>query len=525
MAKQDLTQQTLSGLIWKFAERIGAQLVSTIVSIILARVLLPEDYGVVAVVTIIITLCNVFVTSGFGSALVQKKDADDVDFSSVLYMSLIISVVIYAVIFFCAPFIAKAYDNSLLTTVIRVMGIRIPIAAINSVQQAYVARKMQFKKFFVATIFGTVFSGALGIYMAYTGYGVWALVAQYLTNVTISTIVLGFVIKWKPLLVFSFERIGSLLSYGWKLLASGLIDTGYNELRGLIIGIKYSPLDLGVYEQGKRYPSLLAVNINESINSVLLSSMSKVQDDKEKVKQATRKSIRLSAYILMPCMIGLACVAENFVRVILTDKWIPVIPYLQIMCISYMFHPIHTANLTAIKAVGRSDIFLTLEIIKKVIGLVLLGVSMWYGVFWIAMSQILATLISSIVNSFPNKKLLNYSYFEQFKDLLSPLLLSLFMGLVVYFMGYIPMSRTLLLIVQVLTGIILYIVGSIVVKDPSFSYIWGFLKKLFKKNKGQPKKELELKEETKTSADTNTQIETENQSETDTKNDAKKETD
>lgn len=272
-------------------ERISSQLVSTVVSIILARILMPEDYGIIALVTIFITICDVFISSGFGNALIQKANADEVDFSSVFYASLAISAVLYLVLFFTAPLLAGFYENDIIILIIRVMGIRLPIAAVYSVQQAYVSRNMQFRKFFVATLVGTIASGGVGIGMAYGGCGVWALVGQNMTNVFVNMIVLFVVVRWTPKLVFSFRKIKSLLSYGWKLLVSGLIDTGYNELRGLIIGKMYTTSDLAYYDQGKKYPSLVANNINSSMNSVLLSAMSKRQDDREKVKQATRKSI------------------------------------------------------------------------------------------------------------------------------------------------------------------------------------------------------------------------------------------
>jgi O-antigen/teichoic acid export membrane protein len=480
---KNLTSQTLSGVIWKFAERISAQLVTTIVSIILARILMPEDYGIVAIVNIVITICNVFVSYGFGTALIQKKDADDIDFSSVFYANIALSAVLYIIVFFTAPLIAQFYENDLLTPVLRVMGIRLPIAAINSVQQAYVSRKMQFRKFFIATLFGTIISGVVGIFMAYKGYGVWALVAQYLTNVCIDTIVLWFVVRWRPKLAMSWKKLKGLLSFGWKMLLSGLLNTGYQELRSLIIGKKYSSTDLAYYDQGKKYPAVIANNIDSSLTSVLLSSMSKVQDDKEKLKRATRNSIKLSSYLIMPCMVGFACLAEQFVEVVLTDKWLPAVPYIIIMCIVYMFYPIHTANLTAIQAAGRSDLFLILEIIKKVVGLASILISMWFGVFWIAMSSIITTIISSFINAFPNKKLLNYSYWEQIKDLLPNMIISAIMGCAVYFMGYIPINTIALLCLQVLTGIVIYIILSVITKNYGFYFIWGYIKNFFHKKK------------------------------------------
>lgn len=462
-------------------ERISSQLVSTVVSIILARILMPEDYGIIALVTIFITICDVFISSGFGNALIQKANADEVDFSSVFYASLAISAVLYLVLFFTAPLLAGFYENDIIILIIRVMGIRLPIAAVYSVQQAYVSRNMQFRKFFVATLVGTIASGGVGIGMAYGGCGVWALVGQNMTNVFVNMIVLFIVVRWTPKLVFSFRKIKSLLSYGWKLLVSGLIDTGYNELRGLIIGKMYTTSDLAYYDQGKKYPSLVANNINSSMNSVLLSAMSKRQDDREKVKQATRKSIRLSAYLLMPCMIGLACIAEQFVHVILTDKWLPAVPFIQIMCVVYAFYPIHTANITAIQAMGRSDLVLILEVIKKVVGIAGLLASMWFGVIWIAVTMMITTIINSFVNAYPNKKLLGYSYWEQVKDILPAIGVSALMGIPVYLMNYLPISSIVILVLQILAGMALYISFSAIFKMDSFLFLWGFIKRLFHK--------------------------------------------
>lgn len=483
MQNQDLTNKTVFGLIWKFAERIGSQLVSTVVSIILARILLPEDYGLVSIVTILITLCDVFVSNGFGNALIQKKEVDEVDFSSVFYAGLVISFGLYAVLFFSAPFIAQFYENDLLTLVLRVMGLRIPIASIYSVQQAYVSRQMNYRKFFIATLIGTVISGGIGIAMAYGGMGVWALVAQNMSNVAVNMVILFIVVKWKPKRLFSFKKLKGLLSYGWKLLVSGFLDTGYNELRGLVIGKMYTTSDLAFYEQGKKYPALIANNIASSMNTVLLSAMSKRQDDAEKIKSATRKSIRISSYLMLPCMVGLACVAEQFVHAILTDKWLPAVPFIQMMCVVYAFYPIHTANLTAIKAVGRSDLFLILEIIKKVVGIAGLLISMWFGVFWIAATMMITTVIGSFINAFPNKKLLNYSYLEQLKDMLPALGLSVAMGLPVYLMNFLPISSVVILCLQIATGIVLYVGLSVIFKVESFFFLWGFIKKLFAKKR------------------------------------------
>ncbi len=481
--ENNLTRKTMSGMVWKFAERIGYQLVTAIVSIVLARILMPEDYGIIAVVTIFITLCDVFISNGFGNALIQKVNADEVDFSSVFYVSLLFSLVLYILLFSIAPLISKFYNNNLITNVLRIMGLRLPIAAVYSVQQAYVTRKMQFRKFFIATLVGTLVSGGVGIGMAYGGLGIWALVGQNMSNMFVNMIVLFFVVKWRPKFVFSFKKVKGLLSYGWKLMLSGLLDTGYNQVCGLIIGKMYTTADLAYYDQGQKYPSLIANNLNSSMNSVLLSAMSKRQDDKEKVKQATRKSIKLSAYLLIPCMVGLACVAEQFVHVILTDKWLAAVPYIQIMCAVYALYPIQTANLTAIQAMGRSDLFLILEIIKKVVGIAALVASMWFGVLWIALTMLITTIFSSFVNAFPNKKLLNYSYLEQIKDILPSIGLAVLMGIPVYLLNYLPINSVIILVLQILAGIIIYVLFSALFKIESFVFLLGFVQQIFKKKK------------------------------------------
>ena len=376
--------KVLSGLFWKFGERISAQLVTFIVSIVLARLLSPDDYGNIALVTVFITIANVFVVNGFGSALIQKQEADNVDFSSVFYANIVFSCFLYVIIFLVSPVVADFYASPILCPVLRVLGLRIPVAAINSVQQAYVSRHMLFKKFFFSTLFGTLLSGVVGCVMAYMGFGIWALVAQYLVNTSVDTIVLWFTVRWRPDFVFSFSRVKVLLSYGWKLLLSGLLDTGYTQLRSLIIGKKYTSADLAYYNRGQQYPQLVVTNINTSISSVLFPAISKCQDDLSRVKSMTRRAIKTSCYIMWPLMIGLGVIAEPLVSFMLTDKWLPCVPYLQIACFTYAFWPIHTANLEALKAIGRSDIFLQLEILKKGIGLVLLFLTMNYGVMaWI----------------------------------------------------------------------------------------------------------------------------------------------
>lgn len=473
--------KVISNFIWRFAERCGAQLVSFVVSIVLARLLEPSVYGTVALVTVFTTILQVFIDSGLGTALIQKKNADDLDYSSVFYFNFVVCIILYLGMFIAAPYIAKFYGNMSLIPVIRVISLTLIISGVKNIQQAYVSSNMLFKRFFFSTIGGTIVSAFIGIFMAYIGMGVWALVAQQLSNAMIDTMILWITVKWRPKAVFSWERLKSLLAYGWKLLVAVLLDTVYNNLRNLVIGKMYSSADLAFYNQGDKFPKIIVTNINTSIDSVLLPTLSSEQDNKARVKEMTRRAIKTSTYIMAPLMMGLAFCAKTVVELVLTQKWLPCVSFLQIFCITYMFYPVHTANLNAIKAMGRSDIFLKLEIIKKIVGMSLLLSTMWFGVMAMAYSLLVSCVLSQIINSWPNKRLLGYGYLEQLRDLIPGVILAVIMGICVYFIGYINLPNIIVLIIQVIVGATIYIVMSIVFKLESFLYLWNMVKTYLKK--------------------------------------------
>lgn len=471
----------MSNFLWRLAERFGAQGVAFVVSIVLARLLAPEAYGTIALVTVFTQILNVFIDSGFGNALIQKKDADDLDFSTVFYFNIAICVLLYLGMFLAAPLIAKFYNDASLTPVVRVLSLTLIISGVKNVQQAYVSRTMQFKRFFFATLGGTIGAAVIGIAMAYFGFGVWALVAQQIFNATVDTLILWISVKWRPKWMFSWQRLKGLFSFGWKLLASSLLDTVYSDLRQLIIGKMYTKTDLAQYNRGKQLPDLLVNNIDTSINSVLLPAMSQVQDNPERVKNMTRRAMKTSTYVIAPVMMGLAFTAESIVHLILTDKWLPCVPFLRIFCITYMFYPVNTTNLNAIKAMGRSDLFLKLETIKKVIGLIVLLGTMWFGVMAMAYSLLFTSITSQIINSWPNKKLLDYSYPEQIRDILPGILLAVFMGCCVYPVKWIGFSDLLTLFIQVVMGACIFIGGSALLKLEGFRYLWEQLKPVWRK--------------------------------------------
>lgn len=475
-------ESLLSNLMWKFAERITAQFVTLIVSIVLARLLEPSDYGVITIVMIFITLANVLVSDGVGSALIQKKNADALDFSSVLYFNVVFSIILYGALFGLAPFVANFYGEGyeILVPIFRVLGLRIIIAGINSVQQAYVSRNMMFKKFFWATFLGTVCSAIVGISMAYMGFGVWALVAQYLTNTIIDTIVLALSLKKRPILGFSIKRLKEIFNYGIKILSASLLITGYQEVRALIIGKVYSTADLAYYDKGRQFPNLVVTNINTSIGAVLFPKMSQEQDDINQIKRTTRMSIRFSAYIMCPMMLGLAVIAEPFVRIILTDKWIDCVPLLRMFCIVYLFQPIHTANMQVIKAVGRSDIYLKLEVVKKVIEVISLLLTIWISVEAMVIGMAVLTTLFTLINAYPNKKLISYSFKEQIVDIFPVLIMAMGMAFIVYLFVYIPIPELLRMLLQIICGAIIYVVMSAVGHNKEFKYIVSIIYNRFK---------------------------------------------
>lgn len=448
----------ISSLLWKFLERTGTQLTQFVVSIVLARILSPEDFGLVALVMIFITIANVFVQSGLNTALIQKKDADDLDFSSVFFASMAVACAIYVGLFFSAPAIADFYARSELVPVLRVLSLTLFLGAVNSIQVAYISKHMMFKKLFLRSVGAILPSAVLGIVLALCGFGVWALVWQQLSNVLLAIVVMWFSVKWRPSFQFSFERLKGLLGFGWKLLLSSLLDTGYSNLRGLIIGKVFAPAALAFYNRGEHIPFLVVNNINSSIQSVMLPSLSAIQDDRPQVKRLMRRAIVTSSFLIVPLMMGLAVSAKSVVLILLGEKWLQCVPFVQIYCAIFAFYPIHTSNLSAINALGRSDVFLKLEIIKKIFGIsfLLAGLFIFMSPMGIAYGVLCNTLVSAFVNAHPNKKFLDYGYFEQMKDILPSFALAFVMGAGLWFLGTVEMPVYATFVLQVVFGICIY---------------------------------------------------------------------
>lgn len=471
-----LKNKIFSGLFWKFGERILAQGISFAVSVVLSRLLLPDDYGVVAIVLIFINIANVFVISGFSTALVQNKDATDVDFSTNFYCSLGMSFVVYGVMFFASPQIAVFYEMPELVLIIRLFSLRIPLSAFSAIQHAYVERHMLFKRYFFSTLFGTVASGVVGIALAYIGFGVWALIAQYFTNTIIDILVLLVTIEWKPKLMFSVQSAKNMMSYGSKILLADLSGTFFDQLRSLIIGKIYTSSDLAFYNKGNQLPNLITTNISASIMSVLFPAISNINDDNERVKILTRKSTKTMAYMIMPMLLGLACVSKPLTVILFTEKWLETVPYIQILSIACAVGMIGTVSLQTIKAVGKSDIVLKLEFIKKPVYVVLLIIGVIIGPLAVAMTMLIYNIFGSLVNAYQLSRVVKYSLGEQIIDLGSAFIMCIVMCGLVYPISFLKINYWLMIGLQIFVGVASYWIMSSTTHNESYYAIRNLIK-------------------------------------------------
>lgn len=475
------TKKVATSFIWQLLERFGAEIVTFAVSIILARLLDPVVYGTIALVTVITTILNVFVDSGFCSALIQKKNPDSLDYSTVFYFNILIALVLYAGMFFAAEPISTFYKAPELVWVIRVLSLTLVFSAFKNCSKAYVSKHMQFKKYFFSTLGGTIAAAVVGITMAYKGFGVWALVAQYVTNAFIDAVILFIAVKWKPKFEFSFKRLGGLFSFGWKLLLSSLTEAVCDNLRQFIIGKKYSKEDLAYYNRGHSFPQIIGTNITASLLAVLFPTFSSIQDDKVKVKDTIRKSISISSFLVFPMMIGLAVVAEPMISLLLTDKWLFCVPYLRMFCIFYALKCIDSTTGSVLKGTGKSGVLSALQITKKVVDLGLLFAFMWFGVIYVAISMLAAAIIGYILNMIILKVYYGYSFKEQFIDIGHNLLIAFLMGVFVLALQRISSNGIIVLIVQVTSGIAIYFIWASLLRNPNFVYLMNVIKERKKK--------------------------------------------
>lgn len=471
MSKQEnLRDSVVGNLIWKFAERVLSQGVSFVVSVILARLLMPEDYGTIALVTVFINLAAVFVNSGFSTALIQKKDADATDFSTMFFCSLACSLLIYSILFLTAPLVAAFYQVPEITVILRVFALQIPLGVYNSIQQAYVSRNMLFRRVFISSAITAAVSGLVGIIMAFNGFGVWALVTQSLTSMVTNSLVLAIMLPWHPQLKFSMRAAKQMMKYGSRVLGADLSGTFFGEVRSLIIGRVYTSADLAFYNKGHQLPNLITSNLSSTIMAVMFPAIANHSDDLVQVKAMARRSMRILSYVLVPCLFGLASVMEPLILLLYTDKWAQVIPFGQILSISLAIGVFGIIPLQVLKAIGRSDVVLSLEVWKKPMYLILLIVGVNISVFGIAVTMLVYDCYGVFVNMLQMRKYIHYSIREQLLDLLPAFALGAVMVAVVLMIPNLG-SLVLTLAVKVLVGAAVYVAGSAICKVESFVYL------------------------------------------------------
>lgn len=466
----------IKSFLWKLFERLSVQLVQFVVTIVLARLVMPSEYGAIALVVIFIQLCDVIIEGGLNTALIQKKNADNVDFSTIFYFSLGMSLALLGLMLIIAPCIANFYEQPELLPVIRVLSLSLPFYSFNSIQRAYVSKNMLFQRLFYSSLGAIAISGCIGIYLAYGGFGIWALVWQNISNQFFTMLIMWFTIQWRPTFVFSMDRFKGLFSYGWKIFGANFITALFVNLRKLVIGKFYQPASLAYYEKGDQLPGLVMNNIFTSVQTILLPTFSASQDDLLLVKSMMRRSTKVSCFFIYPLMVGLIVAAKPLIVFLLTDKWLPVVPFVQILCIANFFRPITISNWEAIKALGYSSITLKLEILKKVVDITILLISAMIGVYAIAWGCVLFNFICVFINLAPNKKILNYGIKEQIIDAVPTLFIALTMGVAVYWIQFLHIPNLAILILQVTLGAFFYIGLSLLFKEESLTYIIKIVK-------------------------------------------------
>lgn len=464
-------RKILFGFVWKFAERISSQLVSFVISIILARILLPTEYGTVALINVFIVLANVFITNGFSTSLIQNKDAKDIDFTTNMYLSIAVASLLYIIIFFLSPLIAYFFSLPELCTMTRVYALSVFLLSYNGIQNAWISRHLSFKKMFGATLIGNILSGLIGIYLALSDYGAWALVAQYNLNILFNIIVLSFIVPWRPSAQFSLSRGKKMFDFGSKMMVTGLLGTGFNQLRQIIIGKFFSPVDLAFFNRAHQFPSLISNNLDATISQVLFPVLSNHSDNPTEVNSLLQKSIKVSSFLIFGCMVLLAIISYPLIRILLTEKWIACTPYMQIMCIDFMLASVANANSQAIKAMGMGNVVLKNEMMKKPVFVVLLLISIYCGMEALVWSMPIYSIYASYINMLPNKKILGYSIYSQVKDYAPAIALSLFVSLSVIPISYVIDEDLICMVVQIIVYISIYLSVAYILKMEALQMI------------------------------------------------------
>lgn len=448
-----LKDKTINGVLWSAIDSFSAQGITFLVGIVLARLLSPKDFGLIGMLTIFIAISESFINSGFASALIRKKHCTQTDYSTVFTYNLIVGVLFFLLLFFCAPLIAKFFKEPQLILLVRVLGFGLIISSLTIIQRTILTKRIDFKLQTKISVIAAIGSGIVGIAMAYSGYGVWSLVFKALTSQVLNSLLLWIWNRWRPTWKFSVQSFKELFSFGSRLLASGLLNTLYNNIYYLIIGKFFSAQDLGFYTRAQSFNDLPAMNLNNVMSRVTYPVLAQLQDDKVALKAGYKKMIKSIMLISMVLMAGMAAVAEPMVITLIGEQWRPSIVYLQLLAFPAVMYPLHALNLNMLQVQGRSDLFLRLEIIKKIIAIPVIIVGIFYGIKIMILGSWITTLIAYYLNSYWSGRFINYSMWEQIKDILPGLGIALIMGVVVVLIGWLlPASYLVKLIVQIIAG-------------------------------------------------------------------------
>ena len=477
----NIKRQVATGLIWKFLEKVGAQGMQIIIQIVLARLLLPEEYGLVGLLTIFITISDVFISQGLTTALIQKQNAEEIDFSSVFFMNVTISILIYAFLYILAPYIAIFYNEPKLTNIMRVLSVNVIIGAFPAVHNAILSRNLDFKKSFFRNITNVLTQGIVGITLAMHNFGAWAMVYGKIAGTLIGAIVLCITVNWYPHRMFSLYRIKILFSFSSKVLGANLLNTFFNNIHSLIIGHYYTATNLGYYQRGQTIPQAVMTSIDGTLSEVLYPSFSKFQNDLELLKKTLRRSIRTSMYIVLPILFGIMATSKSLTIVLLTDKWLPSVPFMQLSCVVCMFWPLsHRTH--ALNAIGKSNVTFILSLISKGVTLIVIFACVNYSIYAILYGTIMASAINMVITSSAVKKYIGYTLGELMRDIFPSLVISGGMCAAVSLFGFLlqafRISMLIILIGQIVLGIIWYILLSKFFNIESFNYLFAIIQNI-----------------------------------------------
>lgn len=457
MSQQSLKDKTIKGTAWSAADAFLGQGVTFLVGIVLARLLSPDEYGLIGICMIFNTVLSGIVDSGFSNALIRKKNCTDADYNTMFLTNLGISIVLYSLLFMSTPFVAQFFSRNELTGLIRATGLILLINALSITQVTILTKRIDFKTKTKASLVSAILSGLLGVSLAYMGYGVWALVGQMLSKQLLYTICLWSLNKWWPKLQFSTLSFSYMWGFGWKLLVSGLLNNIWSQLYQVVVGKFYSPATLGQYTRGREYASIFSSNLTSIIQRVSYPVLSEIQENKQRMLEGYRRVIKMTMFIAAICMISIGAISEPLIYCLIGPQWHEASSYLPLICISMSLYPLHAINLNMLQVLGRSDIFLYLEIIKKIIGIVPLCIGIFIDIYWMLVASILIGFVSLYLNSWYTGKVLGYTFWKQLRDIAPSFGIAFTIALSVYFLKYLPLSNWTILPMQVVLGALVFI--------------------------------------------------------------------